>query len=423
MLRELCFKASQNWFPSSRTITGALEALQGRASLSGDEHLVYVRVAGGDSGQIYLDLADKEGRAVEVTASGWKVITNPPVRFRRPKTLLPIPTPTRGGSVMALQPLVNIDNPDEFRLLVSVLLSHLSPTASYPVVILEGPQGTAKSTTERMIRSIIDPSSPPLMGEPRSEQDLVIAARNSWVLALNNLSQIKQWLSNALCRLATGGGFRTRQLYTNDGEMIFDVRRPILLNGIGAVANQSDLLDRAILLAQPPIADNRRKTEEDIWREFDRVQPSVLGALLDVLVVVQREVAKIDETNLTRMADFHRRSIAAAKPIGWTPGDFRRAYNDNRKAADRNALEASPIAEVLIQFMNDKQHWEGTSAELLTKLNSLLDLTDRPPRWPRTAEGLSSELTRITPNLKAEGVEATKLPRTAKKRGWDIRKV
>ncbi len=270
MLRELCFKAVWNWFPSSRTITSALEVLQGRAIFAGDEHLVYVRVAGGDSGQIYLDLADKEGRAVEVTASGWKVITNPPVRFRRPKTLLPIPTPTRGGSVMALQPLVNIDNPDEFRLLVSVLLSHLSPTGPYPVVILEGPQGTAKSTTERMIRSIIDPGSPPLMGEPRSEQDLVIAARNSWVLALDNLSQIKQWLSNALCRLATGGGFRTRQLYTNDGEMIFDVRRPILLNGIGAVANQSDLLDRAILLAQPPIADNRRKTEEDIWREFDR---------------------------------------------------------------------------------------------------------------------------------------------------------
>ena len=360
---------------------------------------------------------------MEVTASGWKVIKDPPVRFRRPQGLAPIPEPRPGGSVMDLQPLVNIDNPDEFRLLVSVLLSYLSPTGPSPVVIFEGQQGTAKSTTEKMVRSIIDPSSPPLMSEPRSEQDLVIAASNSWVLALDNLSQIKRWLSNALCRVATGEGFRTRRLYTNDDEMIFNLRRPILLNGIGAVANQSDLLDRAILLAQPPIADSKRRTEEDIWSEFEKVQPGVLGALLDVLVVVQREVGKINKTNLPRMADFARRSIAAAKALGWTQAEFRRAYNDNRKAADRNALEASPIAEVLTDFIVGKRHWQGTSGELFVILNNLVSFLDRPPRWPRTPEGISAELTRITPNLKADGVEITKLPRTSGKRGWDIRKV
>ncbi len=381
---RLCFKASQNWFPSSRTITGALEALQGRAIFSGDEHPVYVRVAG-DGGRIYLDLADMEGRAVEVTASGWKVITNPPVRFRRPKTLLPIPTPTRGGSVMDLQPLINIANLDEFRLLVSVLLSHLSPTASYPVVILASQQGTAKSTTERMIRSIIDPSKPPLTSAPRSEHDLVIAARNSWVLAYDNLSEIKPWLSDALCRLATGGGFRARLLYSNDDEVIFDVKRPVLLNGIGAVAKRSDLLDRAILLTQPPIADSKRRTEADLWSEFEEVQPGVLGAILDVLVVVQREVEEISKTNLPRMADFALRSMAAAEALGWTPAKFLSAYEDNRKAADRVALEASPIAEPLIGFVNNKQHWQGTAAELLTELNNLVDFLDRPPRWPRNA--------------------------------------
>ncbi len=421
-LRRLCYEVKSGWVPDPGAVATALQVLQSKALFSGDEHPVHVRVAGGDGGRIYLDLADKEGRAVKVEPTGWFVINDPPVRFRRPKGLLPIPEPQRGGSVMDLQPLVNIADLDEFRLLVSVLLSHLSPTGPYPVIILEGQHGTAKSTTERMVRSIIDPSTPPLTGAPRSEHDLVIAASNSWVLAFDNLSNLKPWLSDALCRLATGGGLRTRELYSDADEVIFNVQRPALLNSIDDVVTRADLLDRAVILTLPPIADNRRRTENDIWSEFAKVQPGVLGALLDALVIVQRDVKQVKEPNLTRMADFHRRSITAAKPLGWTPEDFRRAYIDNRKAADRVALESSPVAGALIEFMNVKRHWRGTSAELLAELNKPLDLTDRPPKWPRNAMSLSSELTRITPNLKAEGVEITKLPRKAKKRGWEIRK-
>ena len=236
---------------------------------------------------------------MEVTASGWKVITDPPVRFRRPKGLAPIAEPRRGGSVMDLQPLVNIANPDEFRLLASGLLSGLSPTGPYPVVSFEGQQGSAKSSTEKMVRSIIDPSKVLLTSEPRSEHDLVIAASNSWVLAFDNLSNFKPWLSDALCRLATGGGFRTRELYSDADEVLFKVQRPALLNSIDNMVTRADLLDRAVILTLPPIADNRRRTEEAIWSEFDKVQPGVLGALLDALVVVQRDVQQVKEPKLT----------------------------------------------------------------------------------------------------------------------------
>ena len=73
--------------------------------------------------------------------------------------------------------------------------------------------------------------------------------------------------------------------------------------------------------------------------------------------------------------------------------------------------------------MHGKCYWQGTSAELLAALNNVVDFLDRPPKWPRNAEGLSSQIARITPSLiKAEGVEITKLPRKTKKRGWEIRK-
>ena len=323
---------------------------------------------------------------------------------------------------MDLQPLVNIDDPDDFRLLASGLLSGLSPTGPYPVLIFESQHGTGKSTIEKLLRSIIDPSGAPLMSSPRNNHDLVIAASNSWVLALDNMSRLQPWLSDALCRLATGGGFRTRQLYSNDDEAIFNVQRPVLLNGIDDVAIRPDLLDRAIVLGLPPIADGRRMTEAALWREFEKVQPGVLGALLDAMVVVQRDVEKVSETDLPRMADFARRSIAAAKPLGWKPADFRRAYTDNRRDVDALALESSPVAEGLIKFMEVKGHWCGISAELFTELNKVPHLAERPPGWPKTPKGLSSAITRIEPNLKAEGVEVIRLRRKAGRREIVIRK-
>ena len=421
-LRELCYAGKSGWVPDNGAVVNALEVLQSKAIYSGDEHQIHVRVAGGDGGRIYIDLADRDRRAVEVAPAGWSVINDPPVRFRRPAGLRPIPEPRRGGSVMDLQPLVNIDDPDDFRLLASGLLSGLSPTGPYPVLIFESQHGTGKSTIEKLLRSIIDPSGAPLMSSPRNNHDLVIAASNSWVLALDNMSRLQPWLSDALCRLATGGGFRTRQLYSNDDEAIFNVQRPVLLNGIDDVAIRPDLLDRAIVLGLPPIADGRRMTEATLWREFEKIRPGVLGALLDALVVVQRDVEKVSETDLPRMADFARRSIAAAKPLGWTPADFRRAYTDNRRDVDALALESSPVAEALLAFIESKGQWSGTPSELFAELNKVPYLAERPPGWPKTPKGLSSEVTRIEPNLKAEGVEVIRLRRKAGRREIVIRK-
>ena len=87
-------------------------------------------------------------------------------------------------------------------------------------------------------------------------------------------------MSDALCRLATGGGFSTRRLYSDDEEVVFDAKRPILLTGIEEVATRSDLLDRAIQVFLPPIAENQRRDEASFRDEFNQDRPLILGALL-----------------------------------------------------------------------------------------------------------------------------------------------
>src|SRR5262249_20593555 len=154
-------------------------------------------------------------------------------------------------------------------------------TGPYAVLILTGEQGAAKSTMARLLRWLIDPNAAPLRSQPRDGRDLVIAARNSWVLAFDNLSYLPIWLSDCLCRLATGGGFATRELYTDADEVIFDSQRWVILTSIEDVASRGDLLDRAVILRLPAIPEEKRRTEAAFWVAADAARPAILGALLD----------------------------------------------------------------------------------------------------------------------------------------------
>jgi hypothetical protein len=99
--------------------------------------------------------------------------------------------------------------------------------------------------------------------------------------AFDNLSGLPLWLSDALCRLATGGSFAVRQLYTDDEEILFEAARPVLLNGIEEVISRPDLGDRAIFLSLGAIEEARRRPESELWQEFQIARPRILGALLD----------------------------------------------------------------------------------------------------------------------------------------------
>jgi hypothetical protein len=171
-----------------------------------------------------------------------------------------------------LQDFINVSDGDALKLIIAWLLQALRPTGPYPVLLFQGEQGSAKSTAERMVRALVDPSTAPLRTTPRSERDLVIAATNSWCVAFDNISTLQPWLSDAMCRLSTGGGFSARELYTDAEEVLFDATRPMLLNGITDVATRPDLLDRALTVALPPIPEEKRRPEAVLWREFEKAR-------------------------------------------------------------------------------------------------------------------------------------------------------
>ena len=237
--------------------------------------------------------------------------------------------------------------------MVAWALAVLRNRGPYPVIVLSGEQGSAKSTVSAILRSLLDPNSAPLRALPREDRDLFIAANNSHVLAFDNVSGLQPWISDTLCRLSTGGGFAVRQLYTDRDEVLFDAVRPVILNGIEDIAARPDLADRAIFLTLESIPEERRRPEAELWAAFETERPRILGALLDAVVQGLRRLPDTKLERLPRMADFALWA-SACEPAIWPPGTFWSAYCGNRDEAVENVIEADPVAAVVRALMETR---------------------------------------------------------------------
>ena len=388
----------------AQVLQDVLTTLEAVARFEGPEQAVFVRLAI-TKGAIYLDLGDEAWRAVEVTAKGWQIVVHPPVRFRRPKGLARIPEPVHGGHLDALRSFLNLEGDDDRWVLIVGFLVGMLRNGPYPVLVLGGEQGSAKTTASRMLRALVDPATSPDRAAPRDERDLAIAATNAHVVAYDNLSHLSDWLSDALARLATGAGFGTRQLYLDDEEKLFYSARPVIINGIGELAVRSDLLDRGLLVTLPPIPKTKRRLESELWPAYEAARPAILGGLLDAVSTAMRRYPTVRPPRLPRMADLATWITAAEPALGWESGTFLAAYDRNRLDAHDLALDAASITASLKDLVKSAD-WQGTATALLAKLTSMAGETvTRRKDWPAAPNVLSGQLKRLAPDFRAIGIE------------------
>jgi hypothetical protein len=433
----------------SQGLADAIGVLEGKALYEGEEHLTYIRLAE-HCGRIYLDLGNDRWEAIEVSAGNWRVLESRdiPVKFRRTRGMQPLPIPTRGGSLEALAELLNLE-PDDgrdgsdrqtvldtksrmtsraWRLIVAWLLQALRGRGPYPIAALTGEQGSGKTSASKMVRALIDPNVSPVRTLSRDEDALMVAAVSSWVLAFDNASKLPVWVSDALCRLSTGGGLSKREHYTNQDEILLDAQRPVMLNGITDVINQQDLVDRALQIHFPPIPDIKRAPEAKMWQRFEAARPGILGALLDI---VAGGLARLPDTKLERLprlADFALWITACEPSLGWPKGAFMAAFIETRADLVRAALEDEPIVEHLAEIVNaSTEPLITTSGELLERLEKKANLTEakrKPDNWPKGPRALTAILQRIAPALRSSlNIEVTQKPRQGNARPWQLEKI
>ena len=390
--------------PNSEALQSALNVVEARAQFDAPQREVHVRVGGLD-GRLYLDLGDEAWRAVEIDTAGWRVIDNPPVRFRRAAGMQALPIPERGGSIKKLRSFLNVQRDADFVLVVTWALATFRPRGPYPVLVVSGEQGSAKSTFCTIVRGLTDPNTAPLRALPREDRDLFIAASNSHLLAFDNVSGLPPWISDTICRLATGGGFAVRALYTDQDEVLFDATRPVILNGIEDIVTRADLADRAIFLILDPIPEERRRLERDLLTAFEQERPRILGVLLDAVVQGLRMLPQTKLDKLPRMADFAMWGTACETAL-WDAGIFMAAYRGNRDQAVEDVIEADPVAAAVRAVLAGRMEWTGTASDLLGALGEEAGETQRKAKtWPNSPRALAGRLRRAATFLRKVGIE------------------
>jgi len=391
--------------PGSQAIQDALNILEAKGQFEGPKIEVFVRV--GKIGEsVYIDLANESWDAIEITGEGWRVVHPSPVKFKRTKGMIPLPYPERGGSLDDLRHLLNLPDGNALTLIIGWLIQAACPTGPYPILNLEGEQGAGKSAAARIIKSIIDPSTAPIRTSPREERDLLISATHSWIMAFDNLSGIPVWLSDALCRLSTGGGYSIRELYSNDEETIFNASRPLLLTGIDQIAARHDLADRSIIVSLPAIPEEKRVPEKDLLLRFRKEHPKYLGAVCEAISTAIRNLPHTQLEALPRMADFALWVSAAEPALPWRKGDFVHVYQRNRREAIELALDSDVVSSVVREFMAQRTEWNGTASELLDLLyEQVPERVQNSKAWPKGSNALSNRLRRSATFLRASGIE------------------
>jgi hypothetical protein len=398
--------------PNSDAISTAMGVIDARAHYDAPERDVYLRVAAFEQ-RVYLDLCDDKWRAIEIDSGGWRVADGPPVRFRRTVGMLPIPEPMRGGSIYELKDHIRLNEQDDpdghgFVLLISWLLAVLRGCGPYPILGLTGEQGTGKSFLADLLRRLVDPHTAPLRSLPRDVGDLYVMAINGHVLVFDNLSGITPEISDALCRLSTGGGFSKRGLYTDSEEVLFDGQRPIALTSITDVANRSDLAARLLMILLGTIPDDKRRPETELREAFEKARPRILGALLDIVAHGLMQLPHTRLNRFPRMADYAL-WIRACEGAIWDTGMHMAAYEANRQDAADTVLEEAPVAVQLRRYMERRPECTTTAGDLLGELDKLApEHVRRQIQWPKSPRGLSGQLTRLSRALRRVGIVINK---------------
>jgi hypothetical protein len=412
------YYASKKAALSDATLKTIIGTLSGKAVFGGRQVAIHTRIAKTKEGY-WIDLCNDNWEAVLINSEGWKVLSGDSVPlFCRSNSMLAIPKPIVGGSIEILWKLVNVPSADQMMVL-TWLLECLREDTPHVVLELVGEQGSAKSTTQKFLRMLIDPNVANLRAAPKKVEDVWIGALNSHLVSLENISNLGHEYQDALCVLATGGAHATRTFYTNNEEVIINLRKPIVINGISSNVTSQDLLDRAIHIELPTV-DNRLQSSV-VDQDFETHYSSMFGAMLDQFVAALRliDAIEIPHSDRPRMIDFAILGEAVSRANSFPAGMFIDHYKLMRSNGVHRTIDSSPVGSALLSFLQSHTTgWSGQLNVLLSALNP--HKPNGEHNWPKSAKALGDNLRRLSPALRTLGFECKPKPRQAGSIIWEI---
>jgi hypothetical protein len=412
LLRAIHYRAYRKQI-SPQWLENYCNLLVGEAHLRGEVNPLSTRIAEHKS-IFYYDLNNLQHEVVQISAENWSIIEPPEPLFRRYGKMEPQVIPDRNGDPHEILKFVNIRELSQQILLLTAVISSLIPGIPHPALFLFGGQGTAKTTTAKFIRTIIDPSEGLSFCGYRNLGACPQYFAHNHTVILDNLSKITPELSDMICSAISGDGDSKRVLYEDDEDFIYTYQPFFIITSINLVALRPDLLRRSILFELDPIADENRKEECMLWTEFENARSRIFGGILNTLTEAMKVYPSIKLKELFPMADFTRWGAAISVALGYSEDTFIDAYRMNIQQQHEEAIENNPLSNAIRNLAHEKRFWEGRAQELLEELDLIavkIRVDKRCSSWPRAANTLVRKLNELRPNLEAQGI------RIAQRRG------
>jgi hypothetical protein len=387
--------------------------------------------------EIYIDLGKPDWSILKISKNNIETLPSDAIMFRRYAAMAEMPIDLSGEKedLEKYLNLVNLKNEDpekerENKLLYSVLLGTMMiPGFPHPIILVNGPQGSAKSSFSRSIRIIIDPSAVPLLSIPNKIENLVQTLSHNYASFFDNVDAISDDYSDVFCRASTGEGIIKRQLYSDEEDIIFRYQRCVLLNGINISTTRSDFIDRSIQFELETIDSTQRKTENEIINELESLTSKVRGYLVKTIqkaLIIYENVSKQLIGRLPRMADFAIWGEAVSRAMGYQPLEFFNAYTARISDLSKSVISENAVAIELLDYLRENKTFseekplEITPSELFDALVERIKARGADPkalRFPGNASHLSRKLNLLKPNLEAIGIQ---FDNKLKKEGNDV---
>ncbi|WP_157973537.1 PriCT-2 domain-containing protein [Tropicimonas sp. IMCC34043] len=355
--------------PQEQDVKGAQMIALAQAAETAPEHvdLRFARVGG----KRYVFLADPARTIIEIDDEGWRVNNDAPVQFRK-GVGLPMSLPEQ-GELSDLINFLNVDDDSMVFLLAWMVTAIINPGQQCPIAILDGSAGSAKSSTLATLIEILDPRVGAQAGEPGSEDDLVVTAYQSAVMSFDNVEALAR-LSDALCRLSTGGGLSKRKLYSDGDVFAVDAMRPLLIAGLDPTFYKQDLIERIVRVT---LTRPKAYMDEDEFRAYRAANMARWrGALYSLVSRVLRDVHSVKQTS-SRFGVFSRAGECVARALGKPDGWFGLAYAKMRLEMAEEAATADSVYIFLVDYLAAGDNFIGTkvtatAAELFLEMKSTL---------------------------------------------------
>lgn len=372
-----------------------LDTLAVKAQIEGGEISPAYRCAYHE-GKIFYYLADREQTVICIDENGYRVISESPVPF--------IKKPNMSEQVLPEESDINLKKlgtrywqfatADDRILHWILLISRFIAEGSQPLIYYFGDRGSAKSTSMKLDKMIVDPSEIDIKALPKNISDVVAAVSNQYMVCFDNVSRISEELSDIFCIVATHGYYSKKKLYSNNEEYAIKLNARVSFSGITNLSSKPDLIDRMVCMKLNRIDNSNRRTEEEIMKEFHTDLPYILDGIFMTLSKAIPIYENLDLEHLPRMADFAKWGYAIAEALGYGGDKFMRIYEKNQNELLENMVSEDAVITVLIEMLKKRHYFKGKVTELLSTLTTMAEDMNLDIRvgWARDASALSRRL-------------------------------